>query len=80
MTAVWSDFGGVLTPPIEQDTKDFCRRIGLPPQDFLAAMRAIGDDFGTDPMAVLDTPLLCVRGFALEYRVHARRYWDRLVD
>jgi putative hydrolase of the HAD superfamily len=58
--AVWTDFGGVLTPPIAEDTAAYCRRLDLPPKDFLAAMRAIGDSYGTDPMAPLDTPLLTV--------------------
>lgn len=62
--AVWTDFGGVLTPPIQEDTAAFCRRIDLPPKDFLAAMRTIGDAHGTDPMAPLDTPLLTIDEWA----------------
>ncbi|MCA1655126.1 MAG: HAD-IA family hydrolase [Pseudonocardiaceae bacterium] len=56
--AVWSDFGGVITPPTADTLRTFCARAGLTPDQFSAAMRTIGDRYGTDPMAPLDTPLI----------------------
>lgn len=56
--AVWSDFGGVLTPPIDRDLQAFCDREGLPAAAFRAAMAEVARPFGADVMAPLDTPLL----------------------
>ncbi|MGX2995740.1 HAD-IA family hydrolase [Streptomyces sp. JNUCC 64] len=56
--AVWSDFGGVLTPPIPQDLATFCARTGIPADAFRTAMAAVAEPFGGDLMAPLDTPLL----------------------
>ncbi|MER7048027.1 HAD-IA family hydrolase [Streptomyces jumonjinensis] len=56
--AVWTDFGGVLTPPIQQDLETFCRRTGIPADAFRTAMAAVAEPFGGDLMAPLDTPLL----------------------
>ncbi|GAB2761817.1 HAD-IA family hydrolase [Streptomyces bullii] len=56
--AVWSDFGGVLTPPIDRDLEDFCAREGLPAAAFRRAMAEVARPFGGDVMAPLDTPLI----------------------
>ncbi|WP_223736050.1 HAD-IA family hydrolase [Streptomyces purpurogeneiscleroticus] len=56
--AVWTDFGGVLTPPIPRDLETFCRRTGIPANAFRAAMAAVAEPYGGDLMAPLDTPLL----------------------
>ncbi|GAA3505063.1 hypothetical protein GCM10019016_121760 [Streptomyces prasinosporus] len=56
--AVWSDFGGVLTPPVDRDLEDFCAREGLPAAAFRRAMAEVARPFGGDVMAPLDTPLL----------------------
>lgn len=56
--AVWTDFGGVLTPPIDQDLETFCLRTDTPAEAMRAAMTAVAAPFGSDLMAPLDTPLL----------------------
>jgi len=56
--AVWTDFGGVLTPPIEVTMAAFCRPMGLEPQALRQAMYAVAAHYGTDVMAPLDTPLV----------------------
>lgn len=56
--AVWSDFAGVLTPPIARDLEDFCAREGLPAPAFRRAMAEVARPFGGDVMAPLDTPLI----------------------
>ncbi|MEU9305872.1 HAD family phosphatase [Streptomyces sp. NPDC048269] len=56
--AVWTDFGGVLTPPISQDLETFCLRTGIPAGAMRAAMTAVAEPFGGDLMAPLDTPLI----------------------
>ena len=55
---VWTDFGGVLTPPVRHTLERFCRLVDIAPGTLLDAMRAVGDRFGTDMMAPLDTPLV----------------------
>lgn len=62
--AVWSDFGGVLTPPLDHTMSIFCKQVGVPVESFLAAMRTVGDTYGTDPMAPLDTPLVSEEDWA----------------
>lgn len=56
--AVWSDFGGVLTPPTDVTMTEFCEPIGVPVDTFKAAMKAVGQAHGTDSMGALDIPLL----------------------
>ncbi|MFJ4834146.1 HAD family hydrolase [Streptomyces sp. NPDC088747] len=58
--AVWTDYGGVLTPPTAQSMESFSARLGVPSAQLLAAMRQVSRDCGAgeDLMAPLDTPLL----------------------
>ena len=58
--AVWTDYGGVLTPPVAETLEPFCARLGVPSATVLAAMRQVSRDCGAsdDVMAPLDTPLL----------------------
>ncbi|MFD7018585.1 HAD-IA family hydrolase [Streptomyces sp. NPDC059161] len=56
--AVWTDFGGVLTPPINDDLHAFCRQNDIPADAMRRAMAAVAEPFGVDLMAPLDTPLL----------------------
>ncbi|GGW61790.1 HAD family hydrolase [Streptomyces xantholiticus] len=56
--AVWSDFGGVLTPPLDVTMADFCRRVHVPPAVLRQAMHRVAEGYGTDVMAPLDTPLV----------------------
>jgi putative hydrolase of the HAD superfamily len=58
-TAIWTDFGGVLTPPVANTVTRFCRDARLEPAVFQQAMRAVAARHGTtDAMAPLDTPLI----------------------
>ncbi|GAB1643578.1 HAD family hydrolase [Krasilnikovia sp. MM14-A1259] len=62
--AVWTDFGGVLTPPVAQTLERFCADARVPVEEFQRAMRAVAQDCGVaDPMAPLDTPLLDQRAW-----------------
>ena len=56
--ALWTDFGGVLTPPVEVTFRDFSYRAGVPLHALKQAMRLVGEAHGTDAMGVLDIPLL----------------------
>jgi putative hydrolase of the HAD superfamily len=56
---VWTDFGGVITPPIAHTLAQFCSRIGVETSVFQSAMRRVAGRYGTtDVMAPLDTPLI----------------------
>ncbi|MEU9289307.1 HAD family phosphatase [Streptomyces sp. NPDC048275] len=70
--AVWSDFGGVLTPPIGRDLEDFCARTGIPAPAFRAAMAEVARPFGGDIMAPLDTPLLSEEEWAARVTAEIR--------
>ncbi|MEM7676086.1 MAG: HAD family phosphatase [Myxococcota bacterium] len=57
--AVWFDFGGVLTPPVQQTVAAFCARVGASEKMLLTAMTVIAKRHGTsDIMEPLDTPLV----------------------
>src|SRR6266508_1436354 len=57
--AVWSDFGGVLPPPVTETLLAFCGRVGAAPDELLPAMFAVAESYGSeDVMEPLDTPLL----------------------
>ncbi|TDC77875.1 HAD family hydrolase [Streptomyces hainanensis] len=58
--AVWTDYGGVLTPPVAETLSRFCAELGVPVPVYLDAMRRVARDCGAgdDVMAPLDTPLL----------------------
>ncbi|WP_446039823.1 HAD-IA family hydrolase [Streptomyces sp. SID1121] len=56
--AVWTDFRGVLTPPLPWAVASFCEPMGLEPAALHAAMRTVGRRYGTGSMAPLDTPLV----------------------
>ena len=59
ITTVWTDFGGVLTPPITHTMATFCRDFGLDQAALMAAMGKVTARYGTDdPMEPLDTPLV----------------------
>jgi putative hydrolase of the HAD superfamily len=56
--AVWTDFGGVLTAPVDTTFREFSDRVGVPLYALKEGMRLVGEAHGTDSMGVLDIPLL----------------------
>lgn len=57
--AVWTDFGGVLTPSMRQTWAAFCARLDVDPGVLLDAVLRVTARYGTDDiMAPLDTPLV----------------------
>lgn len=58
-TAVWTDFGGVLTPPITETMGAFCERHGLSVRALGVATAKVARALGTDDvMEPVDTPLI----------------------
>lgn len=57
--AVWTDFGGVLTPPISHTLSSFCARKGIAVDRLSHAIGKVTAPFGTDDvMEPIDTPLI----------------------
>ncbi|MBB5781673.1 HAD family hydrolase [Nonomuraea jabiensis] len=57
--AIWTDFGGVLTPPISHTLATFCARQDLPMEAVIDAVLKVTATFGTDDvMLPIDTPLV----------------------
>jgi putative hydrolase of the HAD superfamily len=56
--AVWTDFGGVLTPPVREGFRSFTDRFGVPEHALKQAMAEVGRSYGTDSMGPLDIPLV----------------------
>lgn len=51
---VWTDFGGVLTPPVAETFDRFCAAIDVPPDRLRAALAVLGRDHGGDAMVPLE--------------------------
>ncbi|MFE2285191.1 HAD-IA family hydrolase [Streptomyces sp. NPDC059443] len=57
--AVWTDFGGVLTPPLAHTMAAFCAAQDLDQQVLMQALLKVTARYGsTDPMEPIDTPLV----------------------
>ncbi|MFD5315512.1 HAD family hydrolase [Streptomyces sp. NPDC127098] len=57
--AVWTDFGGVLTPPLSHTMAVFCARVGVRPEILNEALGKVTARYGTeDVMLPIDTPLV----------------------
>ncbi|CAL9588442.1 hypothetical protein SUDANB121_05205 [Nocardiopsis dassonvillei] len=57
--AVWTDFGGVLTPPPQDTFAALCEKYALEPGPLLEAVLKVTARYGTDDMMLpLDTPLV----------------------
>ncbi len=56
---VWTDFGGVLTPPVADSLADFCRHYNLTPTELRSAMQQAASRHGvSDPLEPIDRPLV----------------------
>ena len=79
--AVWTDFGGVLTPPIATTMASFCARIGTVPSRLLRAMELVAGCYGTaDVMAPLDTPLVTERDWSRQVELALLAEYGQRVD
>jgi putative hydrolase of the HAD superfamily len=57
--AVWTDFGGVLTPSRMDQWGDFCAKLGVSPRVLYESVMQVSARYGTnDLMEPLDTPLV----------------------
>lgn len=58
MSMVYLDFGGVLSPPIEDLFVEYERRTGIAPADLKWAMAQVAADLGEEPLAPIELALL----------------------
>ena len=59
ITVVWTDFGGVLTPPVEESLAKFCADNALTRDEFMSAVKTVSARYGTsDILEPLDTPMV----------------------
>jgi putative hydrolase of the HAD superfamily len=72
--AVWTDFGGVLTPPAYHTFAAFCAKTGLEPEPLMRAVLTVTARYGTeDFMLPLDTPLVTEQEWLREVGTELRR-------
>lgn len=65
--AIWSDFRGVLTPPLAEGVRRFCEGRNFTPEQIRQSLRAIAERHGCpDGMAVLDSGVLDERRWSGE--------------
>lgn len=56
---IWTDFGGVLTPPIAEQMAAFCAKYGLAADDMMQALRCVAETYGvSDPLELMDRPMI----------------------
>ncbi|MFH8293617.1 HAD-IA family hydrolase [Streptomyces sp. NPDC018059] len=78
--AIWTDFRGVLTPPLRDTMDVFSRRFGLSREQLVGAMRAVGDAYGQDMMAPLDIPLVSEADWAKQVEAQLDALYGLEVD
>ncbi|QIZ37343.1 HAD family phosphatase [Saccharopolyspora sp. ASAGF58] len=79
--AVWTDFGGVLTPPVNESFAGFAAQAGAPPAVLWAAMQNVAARYGVDDvMAPLDTPLTTEADWARQVTAVVREDTGAEVD
>ena len=69
-TVLWTDFAGVLTPPVEHTLGVFAGRVGVPARDLAGALRRVGARWGDadDPLMPVDVPLITEAQWLAEIR------------
>jgi len=78
---VWSDFGGVLTPPVADSLARYCTHIGVRSADLGAAALAVARRLGTeDVMEPLDRPLLTEADWARRVAAVLAERLGRAID
>jgi putative hydrolase of the HAD superfamily len=78
--AIWTDFGGVVTAPVDATFRAFSDRVGVPLYALKEAMRLVGEAHGTDSMGVLDIPLLDETAWAHEIELELERTFGVVAD
>ncbi len=67
---IWTDFGGVLTPPIDAAMAEFCIARGIRPADLGQALSTIAQRHGVaDAMELIDTPVMAEADWLAELNV-----------
>ncbi|MDO9355176.1 MAG: hypothetical protein Q7T55_15875, partial [Solirubrobacteraceae bacterium] len=70
-TVVWFDFGGVLSPPIDDLFQSYERKTGIPPAALKQAMvDAAHERFGLPALAPIETALLTEAEWGADLRRH----------
>lgn len=65
--AIWTDFRGVVTPPLRDGLQRYCEGKSFTPEQLGQCLRALADRYGCpDGMAVLDSGVLDERQWATE--------------
>jgi putative hydrolase of the HAD superfamily len=55
---IWFDFGGVLSPPLDDLFDSFHARTGITPRQLKAAIAAVAAELGVEPLAPIELALL----------------------
>ncbi|MFB7169614.1 HAD family hydrolase [Streptomyces sp. NPDC056254] len=55
---IWFDFGGVLSPPLDELFDSYHARTGISPRQMKTALAAVAAELGVEPLAPLELALL----------------------
>ncbi|GAA1279262.1 hypothetical protein GCM10009646_77820 [Streptomyces aureus] len=78
---VWCDFGGVLSPPVDEAFARLASAAGVPVQDLAAAARAVAAAMGLDGVAApLERGVLSQREWGRRVTAALAPRWHPLID
>lgn len=67
---VWFDFGGVLSPPIEDLFEAYHGKSGIPTEDLKCAMAAVARELGVPTLAPVELGMLTEPAWGRRLRIH----------
>ncbi|MER7171164.1 HAD family hydrolase [Streptomyces mesophilus] len=79
MTAfVWFDFGGVLSPPLEELFRTYEKKTGIRPDQLQGAMAELGRELGEPPLAPIESGRMPQAEWTALLSAALRRRWPEL--
>ncbi|MFE9765163.1 HAD family hydrolase [Streptomyces sp. NPDC005808] len=75
---VWFDFGGVLSPPLEELFRSFEKKTGIGPEQMYAAMSDIGRELGVSALAPIESGEMTEKEWAALLSGALLRRWPAL--
>lgn len=67
---IWFDFGGVLSPSVEDLFNHYHRKTGISPKQLQRAFAAVAAAMGHEPLAPIELALITERDWGARLRVH----------
>lgn len=80
ITAIWTDFGGVLTPPIDNALNQVADLAGVPAPELLAGMRRLAAQDGVELLELLERGRISQREWGRRLTEELAPAWVPMID